>query len=636
MTLVQNDSDIKYFNAAVLSGLKKYDIKIYDIDFDDLNVALNRNKDDIKSVVKKACESDYHNEIEISINCWDITNLPDCLACNKGQIQLCSSCVSGCESNNACNSKYGVCSGCDSEYEAGCEIIDGCITCQESCNTCQEACYSCYNACEGAQTCISCNSGNSECSSECYGTYNAGCKYCNANNEYICESGNTTTYCTSCDNVNTCTSCNVATNNTSCGSHDGSDYTPVTTNPCTVFNNTVKTSEDNCPTSFTACQRTNNQSTSCDKDFSYDGYSCDTAFITNGYCVTGVTITDGDLSCNGTYSSDSGSTCSGKYVVKGDSEEHCNTSFSNSNTTCSSSYNMTETGESCSGTYSGSSTCNNGYSSGDGLQCNSSFSSDSTTCSSGFTQTSTSTGGTSCNGTYTGNAGSCSSGFSQSSDGSTTTCASSYKDENGTLICSSDYGTTYEHTETLVCTSCNTTQLVEGDKSEESCSICVGGDGTTDGCGGCNEGCNTSVACEGGYSVDESGDKVCKYSYSDLDSGLICAVFYEESCSSDNGSNTCTSCDSSCQSGNTATCDTCVSSCNADNSVCSKCHESNWTAPCNQVCSPSNNSCAVSYANTCGSNYIAQCSICVGGCYNGCNQGFTASGCNSNNNVGED
>ena len=633
MTLVQNDSDIKYFNAAVLSGLKKYDIKIYDTSFDDLNIALNRNKEDIKTVAEKACLSDYSNEIEIAINCWDITGVQNCLACNKSQTQLCSSCVSGCESNNACDSKYGVCSGCNEEYEAGCEIVDGCITCQESCNNCQEACYSCHNACEGAQTCISCNSGDGECSSNCYGTYTAGCKICNNNNEYICDSGNTTSYCTSCDNGNVCSNCNVATNNTSCGSNDGSDYTPVTTNPCTIFNNTVKTVKDNCPTSFTACQRTNNQSTSCSKGFSYDGYECASEFLTNGYCVTGVTITDGDFNCNGSFSSSTES-CSGKYVSKdGSTEQHCQTSYSGENINCSSSFNITDKAESCSGTYSGSSSCNNGYSSGEGLQCNSSYSEGDIFCSSGYSQTGTSTGGISCNGTYSDGSSSCSSGFSQSSDGETTSCTSSYKDFDGTLICSSDYGNTSEHTETTVCTNCNTTQLVPGDTSPESCSICVGGDATTDGCGGCNEGCNTSVACEGGYGLDESGGEICKYSYSDLDSGLICVVFYEESCSSDNGSNTCSSCDSSCYSGNTETCSECVSSCNSENTVCSKCHEGGWTAPCYQVCTPTNNSCAVTYANACATNYIAQCTVCVGGCYNGCNQGFSTSGCSSSNDM---
>lgn len=144
----------------------------------------------------------------------------------------------------------------------------------------------------------------------------------------------------------------------------------------------------------------------------------------------------------------------------------------------------------------------------------------------------------------------------------------------------------------------------------------------------------TDITCNGYYS--QAGATVCEGGFSSSDGGVYCPVDYNETCTAEDGSNKCTSCNSSCHSGNTETCSECVSSCNSENTICSKCHEGGWTAPCYQVCTPTNNSCAVTYANACGTGYIAQCTVCVGSCHSGCDQGFSTSGCSSSNDVNVD
>ncbi len=641
MILVNDDSQIKNFNASFLSKLREYNIDITIAEIEDLDFYFNENKDKILDITCTMCQSnndsgDYIREL---LDCEiDFSKpLPSCSSmCNSGQNIYCSECYSTCYTSNSCISCDVVCvdtdNVCISDDDTDNPIM-GCVSCDGGCNSCDSECYSCFEACQGALTCTSCNNGNGVCESNCFGDYDKGCKNCISDNTYVCATGNGT--CISCDNENTCSSCNLTdstcyerdkvevdfTEPTSCTSKDGFCLT--------FYNNGV------CLEGFSI--------NTCAKEYSFDagGYkeACPSGFS------KGATY-----SCVSDFKQESNSgniDCSTNFSVKSNSTT-CTSFFSSEdgdyNTSCSSNYSTKDTGEypsiTCKANYTNTTGeyCSSGYSvvgndNSYTKYCNSGYGSIDNKCSSGYSihyDDDVSSLQTSCATDFSNPYTSCYSEFGGSQDAgssSEATCVYFFHLTDGSFTCESNYNNTTE--KESLCTSCVNVQYVEcGNTAEASCSVCVGGDATCVSGQGC-EGCQTGVECYS-YSVTEDGSSACMYNYTS-EEGVICVAYYDSSCTSDNGSNVCTSCNEceSCDTGcqNCDTCQSCDSSCYGGDSTCSSCNSG-----CNScqggdkpsVCQSCNNSCNSVYMGECSASYINQCNTCYGACYAFCDSGYTA------------
>lgn len=661
MILVNNDSQIKYFNASLLSKMIDYHVDIDIKEIADLVTPLKQRKDTITNITDRMCcqsgqgSCQFQNSvidwIKEALDCESGYTCTDCYSASQGceeyQSVICLSCDGGCDVGNSCTNGYnGECNEAHTVDENG-----TCLTCDTGCQGCDSPCYMCFNACEGTQTCISCNSGLGICDSNCYGTYS--CGQTTTEVQTVCGTKNST-----CTGGNTCSICqNVDYSAVDCDSEYGYEENEVegcgshySENFC---EGSYSGSYGKCEGSYSTCASNSFDAVSCEQNYNGGGMGtvCELNFkasncMTNNdkSCERGYTpgtFSGGKESCDYNYSNDNdgqfycesgyspckrnvSSPCKSGYGTTSDGDIGCKTNYSENGTTCERGYNAdtTESKTSCSKGFSDNTvTCQAKYSNGTETTCTNNYVFD----GGGFTIRT-------CDGYYSQDSDSfeCNSSY-------TSSCASSYPSCESNFViqsCESHHGQTCDscnngNSEKIeVCTSCNTGETA-------TCSLCVNGnsEGNADGstvcteCQGCDSGCNDNVSCSS-YAVTDDG-VICEAYHSE--GSLYCASGYNSSCSSNNGSNTCTSGDSctSCY----GACVGCVSS----NASCTSCDSEDsvpcdYTAPCSfaPVCDGCNNACNTAFQQDCAGRYEAQCSLCVGSCHGSCDLGVTAQ-CTQNN-----
>ena len=305
MTLVTNDSQIKYLNASFISKLKDYNIVI-----PSLTIPSVPSQETFKEAVSDTGLGDGQ-WIDDALACMNIA-YRSCKGCDTKQTDY-GQCNAGCFGANTCGACVGTCNGGDAvciscNAQSDDEEIVVCESCNTGCESCDADCYGCNAGCQGAQTCTSCNNGQ-----EIPCEYDAGCTDCQEGHEHT-------------DPTYGCTECVHA-----CVGVDKCGRGQVPTVPGCITGNSSETAPgETCTSGYSS---NDSGEITCRSGYSDGATTCNVGF-TIGYDGTG---------CNAGYSSGA-TTCTSFYAASGG--EYCVSHFTDSvcGQTCVEQYGTTCTG----------------------------------------------------------------------------------------------------------------------------------------------------------------------------------------------------------------------------------------------------------------------------------------------------
>lgn len=459
MTLVTNDSQIKYLNASFISKLRDYNIII-----PSLTIPSVPSQEAFKEAVSDTGLGDSQ-WIDDALACMDIA-YRSCKGCDTAQTDY-GQCNAGCFGANTCGACVSVCNGgdavcisCNAQTDDSEVIV--CESCNTGCEGCNEACYGCNSGCQGAQTCTSCNTGQ-----EIPCEYTAGCTDCQEGHEHT----DPTWGCDRC--VHAC----VAPDN--CGARQ------VPTVPGCITGNTCTEShgEDSCTRSYSS---SDSGEVTCREGYSDAGTQCNVGF-TVGYdgigCMAG--YSSGATTCESLYAASGGEYCLGHY-----SDSACGQ-------TCVNGYGTT-----CLSCNEGDDHCLNCVSSQD--TCTACVNGEAATCTSCVESQSCSD----CQGCDSGcNADVSCNGYSVGDNGQNI-CVGNFTDTNCGQTCVGGFDSSTQCLSGQGCSSCDTCQGC--DSCQGSDGSCTSGDSCTScdsGCQSCDSGCyNTCNDCQGCVNVNCTGN----------------------------------------------------------------------------------------------------------------------------------